>query len=217
MRQVKRTAKPDSLKINGKKWKKELLDEISKKGYYKDVDRKYQEHYKKEDVKTALIDMYNGLCCYCESDFGGSSYENIEHYKPKSKFPELSFEWDNLHLACQRCNTNKSDKWELKGPHFIDPVEDNPDEHFDYNFCSIIAKTERGVYTIKEIDLNREALDYARLKVAGKIMKLLDAHSRIDDKIEKYNRLIEIEEYLKEGTAYLTMCRSLIKKYKSLQ
>ena len=31
------------------------------------------------------------------------------HKLPKSKFPELVCDWENLTIACPKCNTNKGD------------------------------------------------------------------------------------------------------------
>ena len=48
--------------------------------------------------------------------FGVVAYEHIEHLKPKSKYPELAFQWENLHLACQRCNVEKGDRFDEDNP-----------------------------------------------------------------------------------------------------
>ena len=37
--------------------------------------------------------------------------EEIEHFRPRSRFPDLSFDWLNLVYACHRCNHSKADSW----------------------------------------------------------------------------------------------------------
>jgi uncharacterized protein (TIGR02646 family) len=44
-------------------------------------------------------------CCYCESSIGAE----VEHVRPKSLYPELTFDWLNLLLVCGSCNTVKND------------------------------------------------------------------------------------------------------------
>lgn len=53
-------------------------------------------------------------CVYCsihESIFGGFRNYHIEHYKPKSIFPELEDDYKNLFYACGICNIFKSNDW----------------------------------------------------------------------------------------------------------
>ena len=119
MLKVTRTKKPDSLDKNADQWTKELLYEINKQGgRYSKVEDKYKNRYKKADVLNALRKMYKSRCCYCESIFSATSFENIEHLKPKSNpsFYNLTFDWDNLHYCCTVCNINKKAKWDFTNP-----------------------------------------------------------------------------------------------------
>lgn len=60
-------------------------------------------------VKYALTRMCSGArrCGYCED----SAADEIEHIKPKSLYPELTFVWLNYLYACGPCNTSKSSKF----------------------------------------------------------------------------------------------------------
>ena len=43
---------------------------------------------------------------------GRSSWaETIDHFRPRSKFPHLTYDWLNLVYACERCNKAKADRW----------------------------------------------------------------------------------------------------------
>ena len=70
------------------------------------------KNYKDTVNKEALRESTSGKCMYCESKIGYSSYPHVEHIKPKKKFPELEFSWNNLGFSCQVCNTNKGDKYD---------------------------------------------------------------------------------------------------------
>jgi len=54
-------------------------------------------------VKQQLIAMCPGerRCCYCED----GRAEDIEHFRPKTLYPELTFVWENYLLACSTCNS----------------------------------------------------------------------------------------------------------------
>lgn len=58
------------------------------------IDEKvFRDRYKQSDVKTALKDLYERKCCYCERR--KESFD-IEHYRPTSIYYWLSYSWDNL-------------------------------------------------------------------------------------------------------------------------
>jgi hypothetical protein len=42
----------------------------------------------------------SGRCMYCEDSLG----DEIEHYRPKALYPELTFAWRNFLLSCGTCN-----------------------------------------------------------------------------------------------------------------
>lgn len=48
-------------------------------------------------------------CCYCGDSIGVT----VEHIRPKALYPEQTFVWTNLLLACGRCNTIKGDRFAL--------------------------------------------------------------------------------------------------------
>lgn len=58
--------------------------------------------------------MFKGCCAYCEGSYEGTSYPQIEHFKPKSLYPELMFDYNNMNLACQMCNMTKLGKYDEK-------------------------------------------------------------------------------------------------------
>ena len=103
MKNVERLGEPLNLRRNAAKWKRELLAKIEEcERSDSDVPDSFYDHYRQDDVRDRLEEMYNGHCCYCESDVGVAEYGHIEHRKPKKKFPGNCFDWNNLHLSCTR-------------------------------------------------------------------------------------------------------------------
>ena len=62
-----------------------------------------------------LQGAFSSICVYCERLSG----MEVDHFRPKSKFPEQVYEWSNWVLACRDCNFAKLDKWPTGG--YVDP------------------------------------------------------------------------------------------------
>lgn len=66
-------------------------------------------------------------CCYCtrhETEVGGEENFVVEHFRPRSRFPELALVYSNLYYACKGCNEAKSALWpepEQADCRFVDP------------------------------------------------------------------------------------------------
>jgi len=84
-----------------------------------------QTNYKHKDNKEALRNACFDKCMYCESKITHIEYGDVEHIKPKSIFPELKFDWDNLGYACTKCN--RDHKKEKHDDDFINPFVDDPE------------------------------------------------------------------------------------------
>lgn len=51
-------------------------------------------------------------CAYCDAWPSESYGESIDHFRPKSKFRALAYEWENLFPACTECQKAKRDDWD---------------------------------------------------------------------------------------------------------
>lgn len=160
---VTRSGKPEILKNREQSWLNALNKAVTE-----EQKKQAANKYRHPQVKQALDTMFHGKCAYCESKIKHVSYPHIEHYRPKSKYPHLTFEWTNLLLGCGICNSAefKGDNFpeaEEGGP-YIDPCVDDPDEHFDFLYdpnaklTSVYGKTERGRKTEGDLGLNRQEL-----------------------------------------------------------
>jgi len=73
--------------------------------------------YGHSSVKSALVGLQHGKCCFCESPFRHISPGDVEHFRPKAGFfiltgnaiskPGyywLAYNFSNLYLSCEICN-----------------------------------------------------------------------------------------------------------------
>ena len=138
-----------------------------------------QGDYKHPVNKNALVDASSGKCMYCESKITHVYFGDVEHIKPKSKFPSLQFDWFNLGFSCAKCNSAKSDKYDENTPH-INPYDEDPEEHLIAWGALLKTKnaSERGEITILDINLNRPELIEKRNARILDLGRALDACAR---------------------------------------
>jgi uncharacterized protein (TIGR02646 family) len=192
---VTRTAKPNVLINNAVQWLADLRAATTK-----DEREKAQEKYRHPEVRTALEEMFHHKCAFCESHITHVSYDDIEHFIPKSDEPDLTFEWENFLLACPKCNrAEKRTQFprDASGkPLLINPTIDKPEEHLEFKWdeistsanetyviSTVSGKDPQGNATEEILNLNRFLLrkhrnSYVRLLLAlGK-----DAHKNSKDR-----------------------------------
>lgn len=112
------------------------------------------------EILNTLKDMSSGLerCMYCEDSMG----TDIDHFRPKSDFPPLSFRWSNYFLACSHCNSNaKRSEFPVSAGgqrELIDPVEDDPLTHLYFSPTTgrYVGRDQRGRESIRVFALNRQ-------------------------------------------------------------
>ena len=79
---------------------------------------------------------FRGLCAYCEETTKGE----VEHFRPKSKFPALVYSWSNWLLACHECNHVKLSNWPVAG--YVDPCATPKSERPE---CHFVFDTQTGL------------------------------------------------------------------------
>ena len=187
MIRVTRTQKPAVLANNEAKWKKAIRSAST------DAARKdAQDRYKHDEIKEALIGMFHEKCAYCESDITHIDYGHIEHFKPKGTpaYYELAVEWNNLLLACGRCNgaENKGTKFPLadKGGPLVNPAKEEPSKHLRFDLdpkltlANVLGISKRGKTTQNTLGLNRPQLLKHRSKFVRKLW-VIAGHYHEDD------------------------------------
>ena len=113
-----KTAEPNSLIVNAETWTQVLIDH--RENGTKPTDTELGR-YNNDEIKTALKKETHKKCAYCESKFSHVAYGDIEHIVPKKLDPKLRFQWSNLTIACDICNTGKGQKEQPLDPYGCDP------------------------------------------------------------------------------------------------
>jgi len=120
------------------------------------------------------------LCAYCEKEIDENpKNSNIDHFKTRNLFPELTLKYSNLLVSCNtkgRCSnfkdTHIKDRKEYKN--IVNPIFENPNDFFDYlPTGEIIAKNDKAQFSIYIFNLNDKALNECRLQIA-KLLECLD-------------------------------------------
>ena len=228
MIQLTRTKKPNVLVVNAENWTKEYLKakeiyEASRNPENKKALEKTEKKYNHRDVKDSLKIMFNNKCAFCESHITHVDYGQIEHFKPKSKYRELCFEWNNLLLSCAICNgtSNKGDKFPLEnenGP-LINPVDENPDDFFRFKYDSVTNKyslfpkneNQRAITSIKILGLNRDDLTDFRTKELSKVVFYLE---KIIDKNPSDEVLEAFSNVFSEKDQFFAFIKTLLENVK---
>jgi uncharacterized protein (TIGR02646 family) len=130
-----------------------------------------------QEVRSALKAMAAGLerCMYCEDSAG----TDIEHFWPKSAYPERAFNWDNYLLACSSCNSNhKRERFPRDAagaPLLIDPTAEDPRGHLALSprTGQYVARSSKGQQSIEVFGLYRDTLEKGRRDAWVKILAML--------------------------------------------
>ena len=109
-------------------------------------------------------------CMFCS----GSEASDVEHYQPKTIFPELSMTWENYLWSCAPCNRSKHNRFPPDtgpGGKFVNPLYENVWDFFFIDSFGILtprfdratnAPNERAVTTRDFLSLNRDAVQVCR-------------------------------------------------------
>lgn len=104
------------------------------------------------------------FCLVAELLAGGEEDFELDHFRPKHRFPELLNDFYNLYYSCHPCNHIKRDSWpppslEEQGICFVDLCKEDFATHFrvekDGTWNGL---TNPGKYTIDKLNLNRQHL-----------------------------------------------------------
>jgi uncharacterized protein (TIGR02646 family) len=170
--------------------------------------------------RAELREDFNNSCGYCgDSDERcDKSIFHIDHFAPKSLFPELGLAYTNLVYSCRYCNVSKSNHWigvdasvsNNGAAGFIDPCSTEYEINLGRSSSGrIYAKTIVGSYILKRLKLGllrHELLWQSRRirQLRGQVDDLIQAleargegdHSRYIELLRRYLELSrKIDEY----------------------
>lgn len=104
MIKVTKQKEPNILTVNQAIWTQELLDDIKTVGNYESLPDEKKKNiasrYKHPEIKNSLIPVLDTKCVFCETIPNESGYVEVEHFFPKSIYPEDTYSWKNLLPSC---------------------------------------------------------------------------------------------------------------------
>jgi uncharacterized protein (TIGR02646 family) len=181
-------------------WTADLLAKIEEIKVEKDKNKlkkieeeknKLESKYNCEEVKIALKNSTTkNKCVFCECIPDTSNYGEIEHFYPKSLYPEKTFDWSNLFWSCKRCNNPKLNYDTLTLP-FLHPANDNPEDYFYYRELlleSVLGTTKfAAAEAVKnQCKLNRHEIISERAKI---LLQFYENTSNIEELLNELNGL----------------------------
>ncbi len=147
--------------------------------------------WQEEDVIQALQSSFGEKCAYCEQAL---TRVIVDHFRPKTHYPSLAYQWDNLLPACQECSAAKADHFPLlsgfkaqdpiltgetasgdlekEQPGLLNPRTNTPEDLLGYDLDGRILATGgdlSAMVTIELLDLNRPSLKAARASLMEEI------------------------------------------------
>jgi hypothetical protein len=79
--------------------------------------RQWRGHEYWTRIIPDLYDAYGGICAYsCHWTPYDTSWKTVEHFKPKSKYPEEAYCWANYRFVCGLLNGCKEDHEDILEP-----------------------------------------------------------------------------------------------------
>lgn len=176
MRKIEKSDEPEAFY----RWKEHFQNIRGRKPDYADLSK--TEHYEiKQEVKQALLKEQHNLCCYCCAQLQDDKC-HIEHFRPRTDYPQLSLEYDNLHISCNGKNGDscghKKEDWFVEGI-TLSPLEPSIESKFTYLQNGTIEAKD-GNRDVK-LNIDKLSLNEECLKIARKIMldtsNILEAES----------------------------------------
>ena len=171
------------------------------------------------EVLDKLQAMFHGKCAMCERP----GAEQIEHFCPKSIYPERTYLWSNLLLICGDCNHNKIDLDPFNpaaadgGAALLDPTVDTPEEHIRYDSItglSVFVNRQEGVRhrgeeTVNAYHLDHQSLANARCERFRVVKYLLGLLSRSQEPLAGEAEGI-LKELIAPRSPHLAVIRQLL-------
>lgn len=86
----------------------------------------------RQEICAALEAMQGQRCAYCECDLNKHD-RHIEHFRQRGRYPQGTFDWNNLFWSCKRedsCGKHKDSCGIYQHPDLIKPDVDDPEQFF---------------------------------------------------------------------------------------
>ena len=140
------------------------------------------------EFRPILSSLSNNECWYCgrqcDTVVAKPGEEKprsptVDHFRPRNKFPDLTYQWSNWVFSCHWCNHDRKKGCWPAGYGYVDPAAadpaERPEQYFDYDeLTGMIIKREnlsetdkrKAKHTIRKLRLNDQDLTVGRWQVA---------------------------------------------------
>jgi uncharacterized protein (TIGR02646 family) len=163
MRKFRRDAAPGYLAEHWEAWgDKWANDRASGTAFYWHVVDGERLNRKLLPILKALT---QGHCAFCDQfPVSPPSVDTIEHFRPKSKFPNEAFRWENLYFCCSYC--------QAKGDEFDELVLQPDDINYEFE------RYFMWDFTLGTLEANQSAspTDQERAKATIRVYRLNEGH-----------------------------------------
>lgn len=171
-----------------------------------------------DDVRKTLGAMFHDKCCYCEKVIA----KDIEHFYPKTFYPQRMFVWDNMLRACKDCNFEKhnadpEDPLDAQGQRsLLDPTIDRPEEYISWDLATGLpiyvnhgSGIHRGKRTVEVCDLDNQKFNDMRRERAKFFLHLIKQALK-ETPVEPDTREL-LDEFLDAGKPWLGVIRQIVR------
>jgi uncharacterized protein (TIGR02646 family) len=112
MMKIDRPAPPMWLAQNWELWGQEFEQKRQETPGHDPMRRRYQGREVRHHLIELLLEITKKHCSFCDSfPLVSQIREMIEHFRPKSVYPRLAYQWENLFACCGRCQDAKGDRF----------------------------------------------------------------------------------------------------------
>ncbi len=123
--------------------------------------RQWKSHAYWQRIIKDLYSAYSGICAYsCHWIPADTGFTTVEHFKSKSRYPSLAYEWRNYRLVCGVLNGKKGDYEDVLDPFTIS------DGWFVIHFPSLLVRPGANLPT-SVLDLVDSTISRLGLNDAG--------------------------------------------------
>ena len=137
-----------------KSWKKTT-------GFY--ISREWRE------LRYKVLQKNDGCCCLCgRSKAKHDIILHVDHIKPRSKFPKLELDINNLQILCEDCNLGKSNKDSIDWRKEDDVIE-------TVSIEAVITKSVQQIENMEEYKEKRKTV-VIRRRPTSNVMRTTRGH-----------------------------------------
>ncbi len=150
----------------------------------------------RQEIRAALEIMQGRRCAYCECSIDARHGQHIEHFRQRRRYPQGTFDWNNLFWSCERdnsCGKYKDGCGPYNHDDLIKPDIEDPERFFLFVSNGSItlraglsaAQHHRAVETLRilNLDAQRGPLRHMRqravsgyIQVVEDIMEMASIH-----------------------------------------